>query len=138
MLKMAFAMRSPMALVMLLLSIFSSSYAQNGTLFTPEAMLSAPRRGTALPNPNGTLALYTLSQYSFTTHKTTHGLYVMDLSNGSSWLFSNSSVLSNAIWMGDGDKILWLVSESDGSTSFVIGEATQPGKKYVSTMIWTR
>jgi hypothetical protein len=127
--KMAFAVKWPMALVVLLLSIFSLTFAQNGTLFTPEAMLSAPRRGSALPNPDGTLALYTLSEYSFTEHKTTRGLYVMDLTNGSSWQFSNSSAVSNAIWLGDGNKIIWLVSEDDGSTSFAVGDATTLGEE---------
>lgn len=124
---MAFTMKSTMAVVVLLLSIISLTSAQNGILFTPEAMLSAPRRGSALPNPDGTLALYTLSEYSFTEHKTTRGLYVMDLTNGSSWLFSNSSAVSNAVWLGDGNKIIWLVLEDDGSTSFAVGDATLPG-----------
>jgi hypothetical protein len=127
MVKMAFALKSPMAAVTLLLSALSLTSAQNGTLFTPETMLSAPRRGTALPNPDGTLALYTSSEYSFTEHKTTRGLYVMDLANGSSWQFSNSSAVSNAIWLGDGNKIIWLVSEDDGSSSFAVGDATTPG-----------
>ena len=126
---MAFGMKSPMALDILLFSIFSLAFTQNGTLFTPEAMLSAPRRGSALPNLDGTLALYTLSEYSFTEHKTTRGLYVMDLTNGSSWQFSNSSAVSNAIWLGDGSKITWLVSEDDGSTSLAVGDATTPGEE---------
>ena len=126
MVKIVFKMSSPVALIALILSILSISSATNSTLFTPKAMLSAPRRGTAIPNSEGTLALYTLSEYSFEKHKTAHGLYVLDLSNGSSWLFSNSSEISNAAWLGDRNKIIWLVSEDDGSTSFAIGDATSP------------
>lgn len=52
-------MRSPLSLVTLLLSsvlgVIAASNATSGTL-TPEAMLSAPRRGAALPNADGTLA----------------------------------------------------------------------------------
>lgn len=89
-------------------------------------MLSAPRRGTAIPNSEGSLALYTLSEYSFEKKKTSHGLYVLDLANGSSTLFSNLSAVSNAAWLGDGNEILWFVSEDDGSTSLMVGDATKP------------
>ncbi|KAE8449415.1 hypothetical protein EG329_008316 [Mollisiaceae sp. DMI_Dod_QoI] len=95
-------------------------------------MLSAPRRGTALPNSEGTLALYTLSTHSFQTHKNAHGLYVMDLSNGSSWLFSNSSAIGEATWLGDGNTILWTVSEDDGTMSLLVGDATEPDAKPTS------
>lgn len=33
------------------------------TKFTPEVMLSAPRRSPGVPNPSGTLALYTVSLF---------------------------------------------------------------------------
>ena len=92
-------------------------------------MLSAPRRGAAVPNVAGTLALYTQTTYSFEKHKRAYGLYVLDLSNGSSWLYSNSSAVSNAVWLGDGNKIVWLVSEDDGTTSFKVGDATAPGEE---------
>jgi hypothetical protein len=124
---MAVIMRWPLALIFLVLSsILSIVKASNSTAFTPEAMLSAPRRGTALPNPAGTLAIYTVSTYSFTKHKTSHELRVLDLHTKNTWLFSNSSDISNAIWLGDGNKIAWLVSEDDGSTSFAIGDVTLP------------
>ncbi|TVY81913.1 Dipeptidyl-peptidase [Lachnellula suecica] len=120
-------MRSPLSLVTLLLSsVLSVSAASNGTTFTPEAMLSAPRRGSALPNSEGTLALYTSTVWNFTTHTRKYALSVMDLSNGSSYLFSNSSVVSNAQWLGNGTTILWLASEDDGSTSFAVGDVTTP------------
>lgn len=120
-------MKSPISLVLLVLSsILPSLAASNGTLFTPEAMLSAPRRGSAIPNAEGTLAIYTSSTYNFTTHKRKYSLSVLDLSNGTSWLFSNSSAVSNALWLGNGTTILWLVSEDDGSSSFNIGDATKP------------
>ncbi|KAL3426076.1 prolyl oligopeptidase [Phlyctema vagabunda] len=115
----------PLALVFLS-SVFSANAASNGTKFTPEAMLSAPRRGAALPNSEGTLALYTTTTWNFTSHKRSYALSVLDLANGSSWLFSNSSAVSNAQWLGDGTTILWLLSEDDGSTSFLVGDATTP------------
>ncbi len=117
-------MKSPLALVSLFLSSVLSVNAAGS--FTPAAMLSAPRRGTAVPNEAGTLALYTSNTYNFTTHKRTYGTYVMDLSDGSSTIYSNSSAVSNAAWLGSGNKIMWLVSEDDGSTSFYVGDATTP------------
>lgn len=123
---MAALMRPPLAVVLLFLSSFFVVNVANAAKFTPEAMLSAPRRGTALPNSDGTLALYTLSTHSFTKHNNAHGLYVMDLSNGSSWLFSNSSAIGESTWLGDGNIILWTVSEDDGSMSMLVGDATTP------------
>ncbi|CZR50334.1 related to secreted dipeptidyl-peptidase V precursor [Phialocephala subalpina] len=123
---MAAFMKSPLATAFLLLSSLFIVNAQNATKFTPEAMLSAPRRGTALPNSEGTLAFYTLSTHSFETHSNKHGLYVMDLSNGTSYLFSNSSAIGEVAWLGDGNTILWTVSEDDGSTSLLVGDATTP------------
>jgi len=120
------------ALLTIFLSFLSISSATSITKFTPEAMISAPRRGSAIPNADGTLAFYTISEYSFSEHKTSRGLYVMDILNGSSWFFSNSSAISNAAWLGDGNKIIWLVSEDDGSTSFAVGDATSPPDKPIS------
>ncbi|KAF4628302.1 hypothetical protein G7Y89_g9852 [Cudoniella acicularis] len=131
--KMVAIMKSPLSLVPFLLSsILPAIAASNGTLFTPEAMLSAPRRSTAIPNAAGTLALYTSTTWNFTTHKRKYALSVMDLSNGSSRLFSNSSAVRNAIWLGNGTLILWLVSEDDGSSSFHVGDATKLNAKPIA------
>ncbi|TVY46697.1 putative dipeptidyl-peptidase [Lachnellula occidentalis] len=123
-------MRSPVSLAILALSsIFSVNAVSNTTQFTPQAMLSAPRRSSALPNSDGTLALYTSTTWDFSTHKRSYAFSVMDLSsksNGSSTLLSNPSAISNAQWLGNGTTILWLVSEDDGTTSFAVGDATQP------------
>lgn len=122
-------MKSPVALVGLLLSSVVSVASQytttNATKFTPEELLSISRRGTALPNAAGTLALYTTSQHSFETHKNTYGLWVLDLANGSSWLFTNSSAVSDPNWL-DGNTFVWFVGEDDGTTSVAVGDATTP------------
>jgi hypothetical protein len=92
----------------------------------PEAMLSAPRRYTALPNSDGALALYTTYTYNFTTHSPKYGLWVMNLPTGKSTLFSNSSAVEEAHWPSDGNEIIWLVSEDNGSTGFWVGNVTEP------------
>ena len=122
-------MASPVSLLILVLSLINTSLCS--ALLTPESMLSAPRRGSALPNPDGTLALYTLSEYSFTTHKSTRGLYVLDITDGSSWLFSNKSGVTNPVWLGDGDNFIWLAAQDDGSTNFLVGNARKPEARLV-------
>ena len=123
---------SPLALLILIPSFIITSLAS--AILTPEAMISAPRRGSALPNPAGTLALYTPSEYSFITHKTTRGLYVLNITDGSSWLFSNKSGITNAVWLGDGDKFVWLAAQDDGSTNFLTGDAKKPGERLVEKL----
>lgn len=120
-------MRTSLSLVALLSTgLVNAGYTNSTPTFTPQAMLSSPRRGAAIPNADGTLALYTVATYSYEEHYNAHELRVMNLANGTSWLFSNSSAISNANWLGDGSKIIWFVSEDDGSTSFVVGDATAP------------
>ncbi|KAH6704007.1 Alpha/Beta hydrolase protein [Leptodontidium sp. MPI-SDFR-AT-0119] len=119
-----------------LLSLTAATYptTTNTTIttqFTPEEMLSVSRRGTALPNAAGTLALYTTSQHSFETHSNTHGLWVMNLTNGESWLYTNSSAVSDPNWL-DGNMFVWFVGEEDGSTSVVVGDATTPDAEPIS------
>lgn len=127
---MLFTMRSSLSFLALLSTgLVNATYSNSSQKFTPQAMLSSPRRGSAIPNADGTLALYTVATYSFEKHHNAHELRVMSLGNGTSWLLSNSSATSNANWLGDGSKIIWFVSEDDGSTSFVVGDATAPGAK---------
>ncbi|KAK6606064.1 prolyl oligopeptidase [Botrytis cinerea] len=130
---MLFTMRSSLSLVALLSAgLANGTYTNSTPTFTPQAMLSSPRRGSAIPNADGTLALYTVATYSFEEHHNAHELRVMNLANGTSWLFSNSSGISNVNWLGDGSKIIWFVSEEDGSTSFVVGDATAPSAEPIS------
>lgn len=123
-------MKSPLALTTLL---FSSVLSVNAAgTFTPAAMLSAPRRGTALPNDAGTLAIYSTNTWNFTTHSRTYGTYVMDLSDGSTTLFTNSSAASDINWLS-GNTIVWFSGEDDGTTTVYVGDATKPKAKSVAT-----
>jgi hypothetical protein len=95
--------------------------------FTPEAMLSVDRRGSAIPNKAGTLAFSAGNQYNFTTHKRKYYLNVLDLASGSTTLFSNSSADSNPVWLpGTESKFVWFHSEDDGSTTVNVGDTTTP------------
>jgi hypothetical protein len=46
--------------------------------FTPEVLLSAPRRSAGVPNANGSYVLFTVSSYSFESHSKTNELRVLD------------------------------------------------------------
>lgn len=97
--------------------------------FTPEVLLSAPRRGPAIPNHDGTLALYSVSTYSFDDHEETKEIWILDIKTGSSTLFTNDSEAHDAQWLGDGtNAIIWLQSGPKGITSLMIGDGDEPSK----------
>lgn len=132
---MVYSLKSPLALAALLLSTsfqavtYATTVATNGTTtgtFTPAAMLSAPRRGVGLPNEAGTLAIYSSNTYNFTTASRKYGTYVLNLANGSTTQYTNSSAVSDVLWLGSGSKIVYLKGEEDGSTSIVVGDALKP------------
>ncbi|CAL3973291.1 hypothetical protein PZA11_005569 [Diplocarpon coronariae] len=118
-------------LLLLCATAVASSTKRTTTKFTPEEMLSVSRRSTALPNAAGTLALYTTSQYSFETRKQTHGLWVLNVTSGAEWLYTNSSAVSDTVWL-EGNEFAWLVSQDDGTTSVAVGDATTPDAEPIS------
>lgn len=72
--------------------------------FTPKDMLSAPRASPAIPNPNGTFAVYTQTTYSFDTDSRTGGIYILPISSkssSSSKVIINDTNVSNPIWLDD-------------------------------------
>jgi dipeptidyl aminopeptidase/acylaminoacyl peptidase len=97
--------------------------------FTPEVLLSAPRRGPAVPNHDGTLALYSVSTYSFKDHEEIKEIRILDIKTGSSTLFTNDSEAHDATWLGDGtNAIIWLQSGAKGITSIMVGDGDEPEK----------
>ena len=92
-------------------------------------MISAPRRSAATPNEAGTLAIYSSNTYNFTTHSRSYGTYVLNLKDKKSTLFTNSSAASDVNWLGDGNAIVWLSGEDDGTTTIYVGDATKPKAK---------
>ncbi|KAK7987857.1 hypothetical protein PG989_008172 [Apiospora arundinis] len=97
--------------------------------FTPEAMLSAPRRSSAVPNATGTLALYTVSTYSFESQTKSSALKVLDIKSGQSTTFyEDASAYSEPTWISDSEFVLVkkLDKKSDKVTSLVVADATKP------------
>ncbi|GJC80087.1 prolyl oligopeptidase [Colletotrichum tofieldiae] len=93
--------------------------------FTPEVLLSAPRRSAGIPNPAGTKVLYTVSTYSFDSHSKTSQTRVLDVESGHSSLLYEEASYSDATWISD-QEILLLRSGDKGTTSLLLGDVTRP------------
>lgn len=98
----------------------------------PRVLLSAPRRSSAVPNATGKLAVYTQTTYSFDTHSKTNEIRTIDLESGETSVITNDAGASNPQWLDDGDLLVWLKSKDNGNTSFVIGDARDPGRFYTA------
>ncbi|KAM0799318.1 dipeptidyl aminopeptidase [Usnea florida] len=99
--------------------------------FTPEVLLSAPRRSAATPNSAGTLAVYTASTYSFESHKKISEIKVLDISSRIDSLITNAEGASEPNWLGSGNELLWLEPGEKGQTQLVVGNADEIGTSYI-------
>jgi pre-mRNA-splicing helicase BRR2 len=95
-------------------------------------MLSAPRRSPGIPSPDGKLALYTQSTYSFESHSKTNEIHVIDITTADEVTLTKDAKASEPRWLGHGYDIVWLREGDNGNTSFIVSDATQPGKTYVA------
>ncbi|KAI9845842.1 MAG: hypothetical protein M1837_004523 [Sclerophora amabilis] len=100
------------------------------TKFTPEVLLSAPRRSSAAPDHAGKLALYTLSTYSFEAHSKRSEIRVIELKSGQSTLYTDDANATEPNWIGTGTEFMFLRSNGDGTTSVVIGDAGNLTQEY--------
>lgn len=91
--------------------------------FTPEVLLSAPRRSAAVPNAEGTLALFSVSTYSFESHSKTSEIRVLDIKNGQSKVLTADLGASEPSWLGEQNLVLWLKGGEKGTTSLILGDA---------------
>ncbi|KAG6219228.1 hypothetical protein E4U50_004881 [Claviceps purpurea] len=83
--------------------------------FTPEVLLSAPRRSSGVPNPTGELVLYTVSVYSFDTHSKSSQIRVLNTKEGTSHVVSKDSGASDPVWIGE-KEVLYLKATENGCT----------------------
>ena len=86
-------------------------------------LISAPRRSAAVPNSAGTLALFTVSTYSFETHSKTSEIRVLDLKTGQSKVLTEDTKASEPTWLGKDNLLLWLKGGEKGTTSLVLADA---------------
>lgn len=98
--------------------------------FTPEVMLQAPRRTPARPSPDGKLAVYSQSTYSFDSHSKTAEISVLDIATGQTTTITKDPKAGEPTWLGTDQELVWLRECDNGNTSFVICDASQPGKTY--------
>ncbi|KAI4731738.1 alpha/beta-hydrolase [Aureobasidium sp. EXF-10728] len=89
--------------------------------FTPEVLLSAPRRSAGVPNADGTLVLYTTSTYSFESHTKTVELRSLDTKSNESTLLVQENSISEPVWLpGSKDVFACLKGEDKGKTSILV------------------
>lgn len=113
------------------LGIVAALAAAGAGTFTPELLLSTIRRGPAEPSPDGSVALFTYSQYSFEKHSGSSGLSQINLKTGaisdSGW---NASEISEFVWIpGSETSILYINSTNEkvpGGVTLWIGNLKSP------------
>ncbi len=88
--------------------------------FTPEVLLSAPRRSSATPNHEGTSALFTVSTYSFNSHSKSSEIRLLDIKTGQTKLVTSDVQASEPTWLGDKNLILYLKGGEKGTTSLLL------------------
>ncbi|KAF2799106.1 dipeptidyl-peptidase-like protein V precursor [Melanomma pulvis-pyrius CBS 109.77] len=94
--------------------------------FTPEVLLSAPRRSAGIPSPDGSKVLYSVSTYSFAEHAKKFEIRVLDVESQQTTLITDNASASDPNWLGD-KHILLLTSGDDGVTSVKVGKVNDFG-----------
>jgi len=98
--------------------------------FTPEVLLSAPRRSAGVPNAGGSSVLYTTSTYSFESHTKSVELRCLDTKSNESTLLVQENSVSEPVWLpGQKDVFVSLKSEDKGKTAILIA-STEPGSDW--------
>lgn len=95
-------------------------------------LLSAPRRSSAIPSPDGKLAVYTVSTYSFESHSKQSEIRVLDIASGHSTVVTSDQKASEPNWLGEGNELIWLLESEKGITKVIVGDADDTGRKYTA------
>ena len=93
--------------------------------------ITTPRRSPAVPNDNGSLALYTISTYSLGSPVEGKETRIMDLFTSTSTLFSDDPKTKDVAWLHD-EQVLWLREAERGITEMWSGVAIGE-KKYATS-----
>lgn len=89
-------------------------------MFTPQAMLSAPRRSAGVPDLSGARVLHTVSTYSFEEHKKTTELRCLETESLESHLLTNEEGVSEPQWLEGQENAFICLKAGDKSTTQVI------------------
>jgi len=113
------------------LSVAAALAATGACAFTPELLLSTVRRSPADPSPDGSVALFPYSQYSFEEHASSSGMNLIDLTTGEitdSGL--NSSEINEVAWIpGSKTGIIYINGTNEeipGGVTLWIGDIKSP------------
>ncbi|KAF2132646.1 dipeptidyl-peptidase-like protein V precursor [Dothidotthia symphoricarpi CBS 119687] len=90
--------------------------------FTPEVLLSAPRRSEGVPNSDASKVLYSVSTYSFADHTKKSEIRILDVASQQTSLVTDDKSASEPTWLDD-ETVLLLKSGDGGSTDVVVGKA---------------
>ncbi|KAF2634272.1 dipeptidyl-peptidase-like protein V precursor [Massarina eburnea CBS 473.64] len=88
--------------------------------FTPEVLLSAPRRSEGIPNSDASKVLYSVSTYSFDDHAKASEIRLLDSKSQESSLVTDKNGSSEPQWLDD-DTVLLLHGDEGGVTHIKVG-----------------
>jgi hypothetical protein len=95
-------------------------------------LIATPQRSPAIPNEDGTHALFTVSTYSVDSNTETKEVKIIDLfdEDNAITLFSNDNSIEEPQWLV-GTQILWKKAKDGGRTELWTAEAVAGEKKYL-------
>ena len=97
--------------------------------FDPEVLLSAPRREPGIPSEDGSLILYTVLTYSFSSHEQSSEIRVLDAKTNETLLITDDINCSNPVWI-EGETIALLkVNDVEGTTAVAVGDVMDFDKR---------
>jgi len=100
----------------------SLTMAVKALKFTPEVLLTAPRRSAGVPNSNATQILYQVSTYSFEKHAWHKEIRALDASSKESTTVTEATGASEPTWIDEDESVLLLVPGNNGTTDVTIGK----------------
>ena len=97
---------------------------------TAEALIGAPRRGPAVPNCDGRLALYSVSTHVF-DDRTFNLVRVMDIASGSTATLSDEDGVYDALWIpGTADEVIYLKAGDLGRTQAIVASGSDVTREH--------
>ena len=98
--------------------------------FTPEVLLSAPRRSEGLPNSDATKVLYSVSTYCFDSHTKSYEVRLLDVKSQESSLVTDKKGSSEPQWLDD-ETVMLLYESEGGVTQIKVGPVDDFGNRCV-------
>lgn len=94
--------------------------------FTPELLISAPRRGAAVPNHDGTLALFSQSTHTI-GGKTLKEFRVLNIESGQTERLIEDEKARDVHWLGDDSNMVIYLSAGEGGCTWIkMADASNP------------